>query len=94
MKELTHYYKNGYDFALVARTGDLAIARGISRHTGRVNWEIIEIQSHNGIQMGDNWVEACFYPPSNNQWGDKGWTALNEKHAYEIYNRKCQDIPK
>ena len=90
MKLLTNYYKNGYDFMLVKRLGNLAIAKGTSRLHQGDNWEVIEVQSHNGVQMGDNWVAACEFPPSNNQWGAKGWTATSESHAEEILLREAQ----
>jgi hypothetical protein len=88
MKKLEKYYKNGYDFTLIHREEDLAIALGKSRLTGRDNWEVIKVQSHNGIQMGENWVEACEYNPSNKKWGIQGWTAMNEKEAWKIFNNK------
>ena len=53
MKILTEYYKNKYDFKIVHREGDWAIAKGVSRITKRENWEAIQIQSHNGLTMGD-----------------------------------------
>jgi len=89
MKTLKRYYKNGYDFTVIARNGDFALAKGISRISGRDNWEVIEVQSHNGIYMGDNWVDAKEFPPSSSQWGDKGWTGLNEGHAREIFAKRC-----
>lgn len=91
MKTLTHYYKNGYDFTIVKREKNLAIAKGISRIHGGENWEVFEVQSHNGLMMGNNWVEASEFPAGNNQWGDKGWTALNEEHAEKIFQAKIQN---
>jgi hypothetical protein len=91
MKQLTKYYKNGYDFSIVHREASLAIAKGFSRISGLENWEIIEIQSHNGMNMGSNWVESAEFAPSSSQWGTKGWTANNETHAWEIFNKKKID---
>jgi len=88
MKPLTKYAKNGYDFTIVKEKDGWAIAKGISRTTGRENWEVIEIQSHNGIMRGNNWVEPCYYPPSNNQWGVKGFTAVTQEQAEQILNRE------
>lgn len=92
MKKLEKYYKNGYDFTLVHREGDLAIALGKSRLHGGDNWEVIEVQSHNGVQMGANWVEACEFPPRNEQFGIKGWTGVDEKDAWRIFNKQKQTI--
>jgi hypothetical protein len=91
MKQLTKYYKNGYDFQIFHRESDLAIAKGISRISGLENWEVIEIQSHNGMNMGSNWVEASEFAPSSSTWGAKGWTANSETQAWEIFNKKKVD---
>lgn len=88
MKILTKYAKNGYDYVVVKREGDLAIAKGQSRTSISINWEVIEIQSHDGLQMGKNWVNAKEYPPRSEQWGVKGWTACSEEQADEIFAKR------
>jgi hypothetical protein len=90
MKKLTQYAKNGYDYKIIQRENNFAIARGESRISSAINWEVIEIQSHNGLTMGGVFMPATEFAPSNNQWGIKGWTASNEQQAQEIFNkRKC-----
>jgi hypothetical protein len=91
MKILTKYSKNGYDFTIVKREGDLAIAKGHSRNSEAVNWEVIEIQSHDGLKMGDAFVAPAEFAPSNNQWGNKGWTAWNEDHAHEVFAKRQRE---
>jgi hypothetical protein len=91
MKKLEKYYKNGYDFTLIHREGDLAISLGKSRMHDGENWEVFEVQSHNGMMMGENWVDAAEFPAGNNQWGDKGWTAINEADAWRIFNKQKQN---
>ena len=88
MKKLTQYAKNGYDFKIIQRENNFAIARGESRISSAINWEVIEIQSHNGLTMGGVFMPATEFAPTNNQWGSKGWTALNEQHAQEIFNKR------
>lgn len=88
MKTLTEYYKNGYDFTLVKREGDLAIAKGIRRGGNDTNWEVISIRGHNGMMMGDNWVEPKEFAPSNAEWGRLGWTAINEQDAERIFQER------
>ena len=39
------------------------------------------------MTMANVYMPPAEFPPSNNQWGIKGWTALNEKHAEEIFNK-------
>jgi len=87
MKELIEYAKNGYDYQIIRRENNLAIAVGKSRISNSINWEVIKIQSHNGMTMAGVYMPPAEFPPSNNQWGVKGWTALNEKHAEEIFNK-------
>ena len=91
MKKLEKYYKNGYDFTLVHREGDLAIAVGKSRIHDKENWEVFEVQSHNGMMMGANWVDAAEFCPTSSMWGCKGWTALNEQDAWRIFNKQKQN---
>lgn len=86
MKILTKYAKNKYDFDIIHREGNLAIAFGRSRLSKADNWEVIHIQSHNGLTMGGVYMEPAEFAPSDSQWGVKGWTALNEADALRIFN--------
>jgi hypothetical protein len=88
MKQLAKYAKNKYDFELFHREGDLAIFKGVSREHGRENWEVIEIQRHDGLTMAGVFMPPAEFAPSNAQWGVKGWTALNEDDAWRIFNQK------
>lgn len=90
MKALTEYTKNGYHFSLVKRQGDVAIFRGVKDFSPSINWEVIYIQNSPGgpriFNTTENTpVEVMFepkeYPPSNNQWGEKGWTCLSLEAA-------------
>jgi hypothetical protein len=91
MKQLIEYSKNGYDFKIVHREQNLAIAKGKSRNSDSINWEVIKIQSHNGLTMGGVFMPATEFAPSNNQWGTKGWTAFDEEHAKVIFNKRLQN---
>jgi len=88
MKKLTQYAKNGYDFKIIQRENNFAIARGESRISSAINWEVIEIQSHNGLTMRGVFIPPAEFAPSNEQFGIKGWTASNEEQAKEILNRR------
>ena len=88
MKKLENYSKNNYNFGIMHRDGNWAIAKGVHREINSTTWEVIEVQSHNGIYMGENWIPAKEFPPSNNQWGMKGFTALNKEHAFKILEKK------
>ena len=84
----SQYVKHKYEYKITHREGNLAIAHGTHRENGRSNWEVIVIKSHNGLTIGDNTVAPAEFAPSDNQWGQLGWTALSEEHAWEIFNKK------
>ncbi len=92
MKELIQYAKNDYDYKIIRRENNLAIAVGQSRISKSINWEVIKIQSHNGMTMGGVYMPSAEFAPSNNQWGIKGWTALNEEHAQDIFEKQKNKI--
>jgi hypothetical protein len=88
MKQLTEYKKHGYNFSIIHREGDLAIAKGERKDSQFDNWEVFFIQKHNGLMMGANWVDAAEFCPSNSTWGIKGWTAYDEADARRIFKRE------
>jgi hypothetical protein len=82
MKKLTHYRsRNGYPWSVIERRGDIALADG-----GSIGWEVFEVQSHNGREIGGKWCEPAEYAPSNEQWGAKGWSFKREDKAREKFD--------
>ena len=78
MKKLTKYHsKNGYEFEVIDRIGDIALAKA----GGTVGFEVFEVQSHQGREIGGRHYEPAEYPPSNEQWGSKGWSFKTEAAA-------------
>lgn len=75
MKKLTEYKKNGRTWRVVNRSGDIAI------FASDQFYEVIMIQSHNGREIHGKHFPAAEYPPSNEQWGSKGWSFSDEKKA-------------
>ena len=88
MKTLTTYTKNKYEYTIILREGDLAISFGKSRISDATTWEVFQVQSHNGLTIGGVYMPPAEFCPSNEQWGTKGWTALNKDRAFEILNRE------
>jgi len=80
---LINYGKNGHEFTVIARTGNLAIFKGVSRANGSETFELIEIQSHDGREIAGKFFEPAEFPPSNEQWGSKGWTFTNLPDAQD-----------
>lgn len=85
MKNLTAYSKNGHSFTIYCRCGDVAIFHGKRNGGKSETWEVIHIQSHNGRQIGGKWCEPAEYPPSNEQWGMKGWTYTSAEFARDRF---------
>jgi hypothetical protein len=83
MKILSEYKKNGYTFHQYKREGDFAIFKGTQEGNKHENWEVIQIQSHDGRNIMGNEVAAAEYAPSNEQWGAKGWTHSRLEDAEE-----------
>lgn len=75
MKQLTEYKRNGLTWQIVNRLGNAAIFK--SQH----GYEVIVIQSHNGRTIADNYCEPAEYPPSNEQWGSKGFSYPLTEHC-------------
>lgn len=82
MKKLTRYRsKNGYEWNVIERRGDIALAHG-----GSIGFEVFEVQSHNGREIGGKWFEPAEFAPSNEQWGSKGWSFKSEQPAREKFD--------
>lgn len=81
MKTLTSYRsRSGYPWTIIGRVGDIALADG-----GSIGFEVFEVQSHNGREIGGKWCEPAEYAPSNEQWGSKGWSFKDETKAREKF---------
>jgi len=81
MNELTEYSKNGFKFTLLKRVGDIALFCGTKPGSNHANWELIKIQSHEGMTIAGKEIAPAEYAPGNNQWGAKGWTFLRSYPA-------------
>jgi len=82
MKKLTNYSKNGYNFTIVSRDGDIAIFHGKSAKSESESWEVIRIQSHDGRVINGQSFLPAEYGPSNEQFGSKGWSMPSEDSAW------------
>lgn len=83
MKTLTEYQKNGYQFRIIERIGNYAIAQGDKDGCASPTFEVIAIQSHDGMSIAGKQIEPAEYAPSNAQWGSQGWTYQNMEQAKE-----------
>ena len=77
MKQLAYYKsRQGYLWRVIDRKGNVALAEG-----GSIGFEVFEVQSHNGREINGKWCEPAEYPPSNEQWGAKGFSYQKEESA-------------
>jgi len=77
LPQLVAYGKNGFEFNLVIRRGDLAIFKGVSRANGNETFELIKIQRHEGREIAGKVFPPAEFPPSNEQWGSKGFSFVS-----------------
>jgi hypothetical protein len=91
MKTLKAYTKHGRMFVLRSRIGDVAVFEGRAAKSSHVTYETIVIQSHDGREIHGKKFDAAEYPPSNEQWGVKGWTYTRIEQAIEKMNDLATD---
>lgn len=89
MNTLKNYKKNGYSFTIFNRVGDYALAVGICENYNKT-YEVIKVQSHNGLTIAGKFIDAKEYAPSNEQWGSKGWSFTSLELANEFFHGKVK----
>lgn len=74
------FTKKGFKHQLIKREGKVAIYR---RHgtesTKTFHYEVVVINTHNGIHIEGNYIEPGELYPSSSQWGTFGWTFSKEQ---------------
>lgn len=91
MKPLTHYSKNGYQFALHSKKGNYAIFIGTKDKSKSAIYEVchlrvtpagarIVLDEKTNTESAIAW-EAHERAPGDNEWGTHGWTYLTFKSA-------------
>lgn len=90
MKTLTHYTKSGYHYTLLIRQGNFAIFQGVHKSVKAPTFEVIEIQSHNGMEIAGYKIDPSEYPPASSQWGSKGFTYKTYDEALVKFNQLTQ----
>lgn len=86
MKTLTSYKKNGVQWNVCQRRGNVAVfASDCFRF-----YEVIIIQSHDGREIAGKYCPPAEFPPSNEQWGAKGWSYSDPLNANNKFEDICQ----
>lgn len=81
MNPLREYTRHGITRRITHRRNNVAIA------SGKHDFEVIIIQSHQGRIIAGNEIPPSEYPPSSEQWGCKGWTYRTLDEAIEKYKQ-------
>jgi hypothetical protein len=77
MKKLEKTFtKKGFKYTQIKREGNFAIYQQDSLTEGAVtpSFEVVEIKSHDGYEIGGQKIAASEVYPSTSQWGNIGWT--------------------
>ena len=91
------YNKNGFTFNQISRDGDAVIYEQIMPEPGkRIAYEVFEVMKKKATIINGNAISARETPPSNEQWGNYGFTVYDlsdakTKQAYiadRVRNRK------
>jgi len=81
MDRLTQYKKNGRIWSVANRSGNIAI------FSSDQFFEVIIIQSNGGREIHGKHFPPAEYPPSNEQWGSKGWSFSDSKSASDKFRQ-------
>jgi hypothetical protein len=93
------FTKNGFRFRQIWREGDFAVFHKVAMEgnihptTYDAGFETVVVSRHDGYEIAGNKVEPAECYPSNELWGDKGWTykTLHEAQIkFEILTGKRQ----
>jgi hypothetical protein len=77
MKKLeTEFTKKGFKYTQITRKGNAAIYKqeSVSVDEPKANYEVVQIKSHNGYEIGGSKIAAAEVYPGSTQWGLLGWT--------------------
>jgi hypothetical protein len=80
MKKLEkEFTKKGFKYTQVTRKGNAAIYKQVNAKLKdpKATYEVIQIKSHNGYEIGGSKIAAAEVYPGSTQWGLLGWTYLD-----------------
>lgn len=89
------FTKKGWDFEVVHRQGDIAMVRKSKQGLTRLieSWEVVKIQKHRERTVDGRVLAASESMPSDESWGNYGWTYLTREEAWKAYLEKCPTVP-
>lgn len=77
----TSFTSKGFKFEQLKRENDAALFKKtkISKEgeeVGLPTYEVIQVQRHNGLMLGGQWMSPREFYPSSESWGTKAWTYM------------------
>ena len=75
--------KWGFTFTQVSREGDIACYRQTVAGSPQENFEVIRIRRHDGYMIAGNEILPSEIYPSNEKWGDDGFTCQTKEEAFK-----------
>ena len=81
MKKLTDFAKNTFHYVVHKRHGNIAIIKAMTKTGGAVAYDVIHIREREEMKLFDNVMPATEYGPSNEDFGQHGWSYPNEDMA-------------
>jgi len=93
MKKIdTEFESAGFKYKQIHRENMYAIyERCYSNNINKKHYEVIRIQSHNGIEIAGNKIAPSEFYPSSNSWGVNGFTCTTRENAYKRYDRMVEE---
>ena len=90
------FTKTGFRFKQLVREGDLAIFHKVALdpRPHDAGFEVVVVGRHDGYEIAGVKIEPSETYPSNEQWGNKGWTYPDLYNAEVRFERlKTGDVP-
>jgi len=95
MKKLeTEFIKKGFKYTQVTRKGNVAIYKQENARieNSKANYEVVQIKSHNGYEIGGSKIAAAEVYPGSTQWGLLGWTHLDLPSAEKRFKKLIRGL--
>lgn len=82
MRKLSkNFRQKGFNFSQIKREDNKAIYKRSKPGSKHISYEVILISSHNGYELGGQYIEPAETYPSSSQWGVKGFTCTSLERA-------------
>jgi hypothetical protein len=92
MKKLDKDFESaGFKYKQIHRENMYAIYERHHNTSEIKHFEVIKIQSHNGLEIAGNKIPPSEYYPSSNSWGTNGFTCINKQSSYNRLDRLMKD---